>query len=233
MSISSKFQTGDIEADSDFMGIYDKCKDFTMTSMERMFALYAGCRYIVKDGIPGDFVECGVWKGGSAMMIAYTLLESGDSNRKIYLYDTFEGMSEPEDIDVDIIKRSARSLMNMDKEKVTHAWASIPEDEVRKNMLSTEYPDKNIFLIRGKVEETIPKKIPEKVSLLRLDTDWYASTKHELEYLYPRLSQSGILIIDDYGHWAGAKKAVDEYFANKPLIFLNRIDYTGRILIKP
>ena len=83
------------------------------------------------------------------------------------------------------------------------------------------------------MEDTIPKNSPEKISILRLDTDWYESTKHELEYLFPRLSSGGILIIDDYGHFKGAKKAVDEYFTkNKIQYFLNRIDYTGRLIVK-
>ena len=78
----------------------------------------------------------------------------------------------------------------------------------------------------------IPKYLPGEIALLRLDTDWYKSTQHELIHLYPLLVGSGVLIIDDYGHWQGAKKAVDEYFSDKKIL-LNRIDYTGRISIKP
>jgi hypothetical protein len=85
----------------------------------------------------------------------------------------------------------------------------------------------------GKVEDTIPADIPEKIALLRLDTDWYESTKHELIHLFPRLQKGGVLIIDDYGFWKGARKAVDEYFAeNNIQILLNRIDDTGRMAIK-
>jgi len=105
---------------------------------------------------------------------------------------------------------------------------------VRRNMLGTRYPEKKIHLIKGKVEDTVPQHAPEKIALLRLDTDWYESTKHELVHLYPRLVPNGVLIIDDYGHWQGAREAVDEYFAGqkfKPL--LNRLDYTGRLVIKP
>jgi hypothetical protein len=83
------------------------------------------------------------------------------------------------------------------------------------------------------VEETIPQHAPEQISVLRLDTDWYSSTKHELMHLFPRLSKNGVLIIDDYGHWAGARKAVDEYFADQTIQpLLNRIDQTGRACIK-
>ncbi len=81
--------------------------------------------------------------------------------------------------------------------------------------------------------DTIPKNVPEKISILRLDTDWYESTKHELNNLFPRLVSGGILIIDDYGHFQGSKKAVDEYFEeNKISSFLFRIDYTGRLFVK-
>ena len=101
-------------------------------------------------------------------------------------------------------------------------------------MLSTGYPEDKIKLIKGKVEETIPRSIPTHLALLRLDTDWYESTKHELRYLYPLLEAQGILIIDDYGHWQGAKKAVDEYFrTNQDEVSLHRIDFTARALVKP
>ena len=106
-------------------------------------------------------------------------------------------------------------------------------DEVFANVLSTGYPKEKIHLIKGMVEDTIPHTLPTSLSLLRLDTDWYESTKHELTHLYPLLRTKGILIIDDYGHWQGAKEAVDEYFREHgDSIYLHRIDYTGRILVK-
>ncbi|MFX1257024.1 MAG: TylF/MycF/NovP-related O-methyltransferase [Promethearchaeota archaeon] len=100
-------------------------------------------------------------------------------------------------------------------------------------MALTGYPKESVVYIKGKVENTIPNMIPEKISLLRLDTDWYNSTYHELKHLYPILSQKGIIIIDDYGHWKGARKATDNYFKeNNVQILLNRIDYKGRLGIK-
>ena len=100
-------------------------------------------------------------------------------------------------------------------------------------MKRSKYNPKLIHYVKGKVETTIPEQAPKQISLLRLDTDWYASTKHELENLFPRLSPGGILIIDDYGDWQGARKAVDEYVANHaPSLFLSRLDYTGRISVK-
>ncbi|MDD3772987.1 MAG: macrocin O-methyltransferase [Weeksellaceae bacterium] len=204
-----------------------------MTSIERAFALFEACKYVIKNNIEGDFVECGAWKGGSAMIMAYVLLLLNEHDRQIFLYDTFEGMSEPGVQDIDVNGISAKELLQKDDSKTGHVWARSPEDEVRSNLYSTGYNKENIHFIKGKVEYKIPEFSPKQISLLRLDTDWYESTKHELVHLYPLLSQSGILIIDDYGHWAGARKAVDEYFTGiNEKVFLNRIDYTGRLIIK-
>lgn len=86
-----------------------------------------------------------------------------------------------------------------------------------------------VILIEGDVLETLVKtqNIPGKISVLRLDTDWYESTKKELEVLYPKLAVGGVLMIDDYGYWGGAKKAVDEYFADIPRPFLQYTDSAG------
>lgn len=99
-------------------------------------------------------------------------------------------------------------------------------------MAATGYPKDNIIFIKGKVEQTIPGTLPGKIALLRLDTDWYESTKHELNHLYPLLEKAGILIIDDYGAWQGARKAVDEYFSTNGPVYLHRLDFTGRLVIK-
>lgn len=220
--------------DERFIRIYDKCRKFTMTSKERMYALYKSVEYIIKNDIPGDFVECGVWRGGSTMLIAHILIRLNVTNRKIYLYDTFTGMSQPTDCDYGTSsKKNGAVLSEWKKEQREYynkgCYASL--SEVKKNMGLTKYPKNNIVFIKGKVEETIPEIIPFKIALLRLDTDWYESTKHELIHLFPQLLENGVLIIDDYGAWAGAKKAVDEYFSNKGIL-LNRIDKDSRIGIK-
>ena len=112
-------------------------------------------------------------------------------------------------------------------------WAYASLDEVRANMESTGYPMDKVFFIKGMVEETLPSKAPDSIALLRLDTDWYSSTKHELEHLYSRLSRNGILILDDYGHFLGARKATDEYFGTlKMPPLLTRVDYAGRIAVR-
>jgi len=221
----------DIYADAGFMAIYEQVRASTMTSIERMYSLYQSIHYIVKQNIPGDFVECGVWKGGSSMIIALTLKQLGAGNRTIYMYDTFEGMSEPTENDKDIYGTTAEKLLN-EHGKEEAIWCYSTLDEVKNNMRRTGYPMDKIVFAKGKVEETIPGTIPQQIALLRLDTDWYESTLHELTHLFPLLSRRGVLILDDYGHWQGARKAVDEYFASGENILLNRIDYTGRIAVK-
>ena len=201
---------------------------FTMTSKERICALRKAVEYIVDHNIPGDIVECGVWRGGSMMAVARTLLERGMGNRTLYLCDTFDGMAEPTDVDVNYRGKAARE--RWDKEE---KWAYSSLGEVGRNMRDTGYDGDKVVFVKGKVEDTLPERASERISLLRLDTDWYESTYHELRHLYPRVSVGGVLIIDDYGFWAGARKAVDQYIKewNRGLL-LDRIDSTGRICVK-
>jgi len=209
---------------------------YTMTSAERVEALVNAVRYIVANGVAGDIVECGVWRGGSSMAAALTLRELGDERRHLYLYDTFAGMSAPteEDVTRDGVGAKGKFVERQLSEESSD-WCRASLDEVRLNLASTGYPDERLHFIKGKVEATLPVSMPAgPIALLRLDTDWYESTRHELLHLYPRLVRGGVLIIDDYGHWAGARKAVDEYFsAHPPALLLNRIDYTARIAVRP
>jgi hypothetical protein len=218
----------DIHADEIFLELFEKVRKYTLVEIERSFALYKSVNYILGNNMQGDFVECGVWKGGSCMMIANMLMKAGVTDRKIWLYDTFEGMTKPGDKDGEFeMEEWKRQKVN----EQTNNWCRSSIDEVRSNMLQTGYPAANIHYVKGKVEETIPENIPSSIALLRLDTDWYESTKHELVHLYPLLVNKGVLIIDDYGAWEGARKATDEYFEGQQVL-LNRIDYTGRLVIK-
>lgn len=219
----------------DHRAIIKKAKPFTMTSNERLFALIEAVKYISNSGIEGDIVECGVWRGGSMLAAAECLLHLNDTKRRLYLYDTFEGMSKPTENDVTFNNEKAETLLssNLDKSK-NNVWAYASLEDVKNNLSQSKYNPDLITYIKGKVEDTIPKTIPGKIALLRLDTDWYESTKHEMNFLFPRLQKGGVLIIDDYGHWKGARKAIDEYFAQQKMtILLSRIDETGRMMIKP
>lgn len=193
--------------------------------------MIAAARYVARHGILGDVVECGVWRGGSTMAAALALLEQGDTERCLWLYDTYVGMVDagPEDRSVTGMKAQAH-LTALQRRR--RGWDAAGLDIVQANLATTGYPTKHLRFVVGRVEEAIPGQIPDRIALLRLDTDFYSSTRHELIHLYPRLVPGGILIIDDYGHWGGCRRAVDEYFAGQR-VFLHRIDYTGRLLVKP
>jgi len=221
--------------DPEAIEIIQAVQPYTLTSPERIFALIQAVRYIVQARIPGAMVECGVWRGGSMMAVAHTLKRLGQDQVNLYLFDTYAGMPKPAEVDVDCTGQPALLQFAATQQgEDSSAWCYAPLAEVRQNMASTGYDLNRVKFIKGKVEETIPDAAPAQISLLRLDTDWYASTKHELTHLFPRLSAGGVLIVDDYGYWRGSRKAVDEYLAAQGLhLLLHRIDATGRIAIKP
>ena len=219
--------------------VVERTLKISITSRPRILAVIDSVRYCVNAGVPGGFAECGVWRGGSIVAMILTLQELGVSDRDVYLYDTFEGMTAPTEADTSPIDEPALETWQKAEEGGHRAWEYyfeedvFNEDMVRENVLSTGYPEERVHFVRGKVEDTLPEHAPDQLALLRLDTDWYESTKHELVHLYPKVSPGGVLIIDDYGHWDGSRRAVDEYFGSEAdPILLSRIDYTGRIGIK-
>jgi hypothetical protein len=208
------------------LSIISAVSPYTMTSNERIQALIDAVRYLVANSIAGAFVECGVWKGGSVMAMALTLIEMQQADRELYLFDTFNGMTTPGVEDVDYLGQDAARILDEVK-------CVASEEEVEQAMFSVGYERSLIHFVKGPVEETVPARAPDTIALLRLDTDWYQSTLHEIEHLFPRLVAGGVIIIDDYGHWQGARRAVDEYLREHAVtLFLHRIDYTGRIGIK-
>jgi hypothetical protein len=225
-----------IDFDPETAATIRRVRDKTMTSPERIAALCSSVRYIVQGDVPGAVVECGVWRGGSMMAAALTLMRLG-AERELYLFDTFEGMVAPTAADVSVYGQSARDTF------ATHArttgaaysdWCYAGLSEVRSALLSTGYPERLIHFVKGRVEDTLPAEAPACISLLRLDTDFYESTRRELTHLYDRVAAGGVLIIDDYGHWQGSKKATDEFLAQRSIpLLLTRIDRAGRLAIVP
>lgn len=202
---------------------------YTMTDHTTIKALIDATRYIIKNNLEGCFVGCGVWKGGSVMAIIKTLQQSNISDREIYLFDTFDGMTAPTELDI-----SNTGMKASEKYPAINDYTRVSLDKVKENVFKTNYNKSHIHFIKGKVEDTLAMNLPEKITLLRLDTDWYSSTRVELEYLFPKLIDGGVIIIDDYGAWKGSRKASDEYFEkNNMRIFLDRIHPSGaRIGIK-
>jgi hypothetical protein len=203
-----------------------------MNGSEKLFSLIVATRHIADRDIPGAIVECGVWRGGSMQAVAHTLLARDDTDRDLHLFDTFEGMPPPGEEDRRHDGTPAADVLEL-RPKTAMVWAIADVEDVRAGMAETGYPAAHVHLHRGRVEQTIPREAPERIALLRLDTDWYSSTRHELEHLYDRVPSGGIVIFDDYGHWLGARRAVDEFFDQRgehPLLVPMA---SGRIAVKP
>jgi O-methyltransferase len=222
-------------ADAD-VKLWQQVSHYTMTAPSAVYVLRDAVRHVVEREVPGAIVECGVWRGGSMLAVAQTLLDLGRSDVHLYLFDTFEGMPAPTEEDILWTGESAAALLEAeDRGDESLLWAQAGVEAVANVMRSVPYPQDNVHLVQGMVEDTVPDGAPDAIALLRIDTDWYASTKHELIHLYPRLAPGGVLIIDDYGWWRGARQATDEYFAEHPPVpFLVRIDHEGRrVAVKP
>jgi O-methyltransferase len=218
----------------EFQKIFSACHPLSMASRERLYAVFQAVQYVNVNRIPGDLVECGVWRGGASMVAALTQLYQGDTSRRIWLYDTFAGMTTPTERDVHrwAGKNPWRKWVSSERREYND-WCHASLDEVKRNLFSTDYPRDLFAFIQGDVRETLRSARPDRIAVLRLDTDWYDSTKIELEILYPRLSKGGVLILDDYGVWNGARQAVNEYFEKQATkILLQRTDYTGRMGLK-
>lgn len=228
-----------VDFDTHIQAIHQRVAEYTLVSPERTSALVSSIEYLERCHIAGDIVECGVWKGGSMMAAALAVDRVGGVDRDLWLYDTFMGLTQPGEMDVDVAGNSALQQMRerhpnllpgqVDGSDV-FAFASL--DEVRNNMATVGYRGGQVRFVKGSVQDTIPASIPDRIALLRLDTDFYDSTKHELTHLVPRMVPGGILIIDDYGAWLGARQAVDEFLdASGTPMYLHRVDTTARLAV--
>jgi len=224
----------------EFQSLYERIRPYTLTSVPMAYSLYQATRYIAAASIPGAIVECGVWRGGSMLMAAAAVLELGEPDRELWHYDTFNWSWEPRGARDGYIFDGLRREQFRGPGRASLSQVAGPEimgtslDEVRDRLRGTGYPENLLRFVPGLVQDTIPHEVPGQISLLRLDTDFYESTWHELKFLYPLISPGGVLIIDDYAKHEGATRAVDEYFAtHQPVPLLNRVDIQGRIGVKP
>jgi O-methyltransferase len=220
------------EISPDEIALMQRFQPYTMTGVERQWALISVVKHLNGAKVDGALVECGVWRGGN-MLIAKQICRDANADRKFYLFDTFAGMSEPSAKDVTHSGSAARAKFEQRKREDHVDWDYASLEDVTENFRRAGLLDESVIFVPGKVEATLrdPKNVPERIALLRLDTDWYESTKLELEVLYPKLVPGGVLILDDYGHWRGAREAVDEYFHGTNVL-MHRIDYTGRMIVR-
>ncbi|HEY7120312.1 MAG TPA: TylF/MycF/NovP-related O-methyltransferase [Tepidisphaeraceae bacterium] len=222
--------------EKEFLSAYERWGPLSATSVDAMYALWRAVQYVISGRITGDFVECGVFRGASTCLAAEAFKHLGDTTRKLYLYDTFEGMTAPTARDVDFAGRTPEQHLRTWGARTMSEMTNSPIDQVRQNVLATGLPAERFVFVKGKVEQTIPGTLPDgPIAILRLDTDWYESTKHELVHLYPRLSPGGVLIVDDYGFWRGSREACDEYFKQQGVhMLLTRMDRIGAVIgVKP
>lgn len=220
--------------------IVEACRPYTLGNTERLLAVVDSVRHAVRTGVEGAFVECGVWRGGAVLAMLLALQRYDVDDRDIYLFDTFDAMTEPTGVDTSRFNESATAEWEKTasaNQKMYPYWFTtelFDLAKVQQLLYDTGYPRERLHFVVGKVEDTIPGQAPDDIAILRLDTDWYQSTSHELINLYPRLCPGSVLLIDDYGHWDGARKAVDEYFDDvTPAPLLARTDYTARMAVKP
>ncbi len=214
--------------------LWDRVSPYTMTTQERVVNLEYAVRYIEGARISGDIVECGVGAGGSMMAAAWTLLELGSRERRIFLYDTYRGMAMPTAEDISVLGKPAKRKYERKMKDGQCTWHNYPLPDVRRNLEHTGYPADRLLFIEGFVQDTLPANDCERISLLRLDTNLYESTKAEMAYLWPKLATGGVFLIDDYFRWLGQKKAIAEYLAaHRVHMLMTRLDDHSAMGIKP
>lgn len=209
--------------DEIFWTIYGVASPFSLLHVTGFYNIYQSIHYIYRNNIPGDFVECGCFLGGAAIFIALLRDHFGMTDRMIWLLDTFQGFPDGEQ-DRRVGGDSPVGSVRFDNFRA----------DVEDNFVRCLGHRQNLHLVEGAVEDTLPTLDVRVIALLRLDTDFYSSTKAELEQLYRRLTRGGVLIVDDYGIFQGSRDATDEYLARLPTPpLLNRIDCGVWAGVKP
>jgi O-methyltransferase len=193
----------------------------SLADRRRLECLMRLSESLAERNLGGDVVECGVFRGGSAIVLADPLFRTS-SEALVWLYDVFTGMPEPGPED----PPGAKGYVGL--------YVS-SESVVRNTFACARIPDHRVRIVSGRLEDTLRSAAPTRpIQLLHLDCDWYESVSVCLEALYHQVLPGGMIIFDDYGHWLGCRKAVDEFFAKRSIsVKLIPIDYTSHFMIKP
>lgn len=211
-----------------------KVRPYAAVSYIKLSNAYELSKLIEKNKIDGAFVECGVWKGACIGVMAY-VANKYKSNRKIWLFDSFKGLPEPMEKDGTRAIKFASNRSSGKLSSINQFIATI--EDVHKVLFSLLKLDKkNVIIEKGWFQYTLPKAKEKigNISILRIDADWYESTKCCLDNLYDNIISGGYIIIDDYNFWEGCQKAVDEFLENRNInARLNKIDGIGVWFQKP
>lgn len=213
----------------------------SMLPYARLYSLYEQAVYCERASIRGSFVECGTWKGGAIGLMALANLAHGAARRGLHLFDSFEGIPEPDEtIDGAKAVGEARAAGGGAQGRLV-ALPALYESggtlEANRALLEETigYDPRRLHYHQGWFQETLPRDAARvgEIAILRLDGDWHASTKVCLEHLFDRVVAGGFVIVDDYGRYEGCRKAVDEFLRWKGIeTYLHRIDNEGRYLVK-
>ena len=176
-----------------------------MIGMQRLASLQRCVETVLADDIPGDLIECGVWRGGACILMRAVLAAYGDETRCVWLADSFAGVPRP-----DIANYKADKGLRLDR---FACILGVPEAEVRANFERYRLLDDRVRFLPGWFKDTLPDAPIDRIAVLRLDGDLYESTIQALDALYPRLSPGGFCIIDDYHAINACRQAVTDYRA--------------------
>ena len=211
----------DVFSPAEFSRLYRSVRPYSMSGNTRLRGLYWAVQHVVTHDIPGDIVECGTARGGSAALMGLTL-KKRQARRMLWVFDTFEGLPAPSerDPDFEIAALYTGSCLGT-------------LDEVQELFEKLGILAEANF-VKGLFQTTVPKSEVGSIAVLHLDGDWYESVRVCLDHLYDRVSPGGVIQIDDYGHWEGARAAVDDFMNERGIhTRLRHLDYTGRQMIKP
>ena len=192
----------------------------TMIGLKRLDNIQFCLETVIREGVKGDLIETGVWRGGACILMRAVLAAYGIEDRKVFVADSFEGLPKPD---------PKRFPVDQGDRHHMASYLAVSQEDVENNFKKYNLLDDKVVFLKGWFKDTLPKAPIEKLAILRLDGDMYGSTWDALSNLYPRLSEGGFCIIDDYG-LEGCKRAVDDYRAQHMInTVIKKADLTGCI----